>query len=216
MDGLVQNYCMLDNNLKIRPDVFQKLKIDENRRIALQENAEALADDTDIDYNKVRSSLLFAVSFLYQCMQLSFNQFSSSSNYNFLTKPPNAFLLIVFQVLSDQVAKAMKKVKAKEHIKYTEFDKNITKLLNKGKDVLQYPLLSLSVIQLSLHFCFLYSYIVDGGEDEDDLAVTEETNNLVDPLSKATLVDPVITIHCKHRFSRRTIMGMMQGKHAVQ
>lgn len=92
------------------------------------------------------------------------------------------------QLYSDQVDKAMQKVQTNEHTKYKDFKKKVDKLIRKA----------------------------DGEEGEDDLAVTEETNNLVCPLSKATLVDPVITQRCKHRFSRKSIMSVMEGKNYVQ
>ena len=45
--------------------------------------------------------------------------------------------------------------------------------------------------------------------DEDDLAVTGETIQTIDPYSKKEFSDPVKNLNCKHTYEREIIMNLM-------
>lgn len=92
------------------------------------------------------------------------------------------------KILSNKVTDAMKKVEVENHGKFKDFKKRVEELVNKQ----------------------------DGRGDGDDVMYTEESENYVDPISKTELVDPVISIRCKHRFSRKSIMEHLRGKNYAQ
>lgn len=82
---------------------------------------------------------------------------------------------------------------------------------------------SIKIYMLNIFFKFYFkcshgSYFVteDGRGDADDVMYTEETENYIDPISKAELVDPVLSTKCKHRFSKRSIMEHLRGKTFAQ
>ncbi|KAE8750382.1 hypothetical protein FOCC_FOCC002941 [Frankliniella occidentalis] len=145
LEGLVQNYCLLDYHLDIRPGLVARMSQDENKKIAQKENSETA--------------------------ELP----EGNTNYQ--------------AILCEKVASAIKNHNVKDHEKLKDYTKKVKRLIN----------------------------VADGTGDDDDLMVTEESENLLDPLSKTELVDPVISIKCRHRFSRKTIMEhLTHGRHGSQ
>lgn len=107
---------------------------------------------------------------------------------------------------------AVKHRNVANHEKFKDFKKKVQKFVNKGK-------ISCFMMYFLSHFlsCMLYDMVytisisADGAGDEDDLMVTEESSTLIDPISKREFVDPVISLKCRHRFSRRSVMEHLKG-----
>lgn len=139
MEQLVQNYCLLDNHLDIRPPIINRMAAEERDKLNKAESKETPDPIAKQDYS---------------------------------------------QTLNEKVTSAISNINLENHTKLKDYKKKVAKLVSAADRT-------------------------EG--DGDELMVTDESDSLIDPLTKTILVDPVISLKCRHRYSRRSIMNHLKG-----